>query len=362
MSNTPSQSDVLAKSESRPDIATPWNKTSPQKAVTSIVPALFPLLVASILVKTTGLDGKLGFAFAWVLTSLFVVIVWPLVLRKPAMRGDLFLQTSVVIAAVTFLSAVFWLLQSVLVPGLKAFRFSLLVHDSATLGVDTPLNEGGLLHAILGTLVIVGLATVISVPFGILAALYITEVRGRLVPYTRFFIQAMSGVPSIVAGLFIYAALIVSKVLPFTGLTGSLALAILMLPTVARTAEEVIRLVPDELRYAALALGGTQMRTVLQIVIPSARNGLITATILGIARVAGETAPLLLTAFGSNTTNLNPFSGTMATLPWYIFTQMTLGTENDTARAWVAAVVLLAMVSIFFVLARLLGKSSLGKK
>jgi len=136
----------------------------------------------------------------------------------------------------------------------------------------------------------------------------------------------------------------------------------LMLPTVARTAEEVIRLVPDELRYAALALGGTQMRTVLQVVLPSARNGLITATILGIARVAGETAPLLLTAFGSNTTNLNPFSGTMATLPWYIFTQMTLGTENDVARAWVAAMVLMFIVALFFVLARTLGKSKSARR
>jgi phosphate transport system permease protein len=172
----------------------------------------------------------------------------------------------------------------------------------------------------------------------------------------------MSGVPSIVAGLFIYAALIVSKVLPFTGFTGALALAILMLPTVARTAEEVIRLVPDELRYAALALGGTQMRTVLQVVLPSARNGLITATILGIARVAGETAPLLLTAFGSNTNNLNPFEGTMATLPWYIFTQMTLGTENDVARAWVAALVLMVIVALFFVLARTLGKSGPARR
>lgn len=339
------------------EIQKPWKAQSFGKISGAITPALIPIVVASILVKTTGLDGKLGFAFSWVLASIATIMVWPVLVRKPAIRGDLFMQSSVVLAGGIFLGAMSWLLQSVLTPGLRAFRFSLLLSDARTVGVDTPLDQGGLLHAILGSLVIVGMATLISVPFGILAALYITEVRGRLVPYTRFFIQAMSGVPSIVAGLFIYAALIVSKVLPFTGLTGALALAILMLPTVARTAEEVIRLVPDELRYAALALGGTQMRTVLQVVIPSARNGLITATILGIARVAGETAPLLLTAFGSNTNNLNPFSGTMATLPWYIFTQMTLGTENDVARAWVAALVLMVMVALFFLLARSLGKS-----
>ncbi len=340
-----------------PTIQRPWRKLSTKRFAMNAIPALIPILIASILVKTTGFDGKLGFVFTWAMASAIVIAIWPIVVGKPSIRGDLFMQTSVLFASGIFLSAISWLLQSVLVPGLRAFRFSLLLHDGATVGVDTPLDQGGLSHAILGSLVIVGLATLISVPFGILAALYITEVRGRLVPYTRFFIQAMSGVPSIVAGLFIYAALIVSKVLPFTGFTGALALAILMLPTVARTAEEVIRLVPDELRFAALALGGTQMRTVLQVVLPSARNGLITATILGIARVAGETAPLLLTAFGSNTNNLNPFDGTMATLPWYIFTQMTLGTENDVARAWVAALVLMAIVALFFLLARKLGKS-----
>lgn len=343
-------------------IERPWTKWSKRRILNSLVPSLLPLITASVIVKTTGLDGKAGFMVGWILSAAVVVVVWPIVMKKPNARGDIFIQSAIWFAMAIFTAAIGWLLQSIFSPGLKAFRFSLLASDSTTLGVDTPLDQGGLLHAILGSLIVVGLATLISVPFGILAALYITEVRGRLVPLTRFFIQAMSGVPSIVAGLFIYAALIVSQVLPFTGFTGSLALAILMLPTVARTAEEVIRLVPDDLRNAALALGGTQMRTVLQIVIPTARTGLITATILGIARVAGETAPLLLTAFGSNSTNLNPFEGTMATLPWYIFTQMSLGTENDVARAWVAAVVLLVMVAGFFVAARLLGRPKSMKR
>ena len=199
-----------------PAIARPWTKTSPRRLFERLLPAVIPVVVASILVKTTGLDGKLGFAFSWVITSIALLIFWPIITRKPAAREELFLQTAVTIAAAIFISAIFWLLQSVFTPGLRSFNFSLLTHDAATVGVDTPLNQGGLLHAILGSLIIVGMATIICVPFGILAALYITEVRGRLVPYTRFFIQAMSGVPSIVAGLFIYAALIVSKVLPFT--------------------------------------------------------------------------------------------------------------------------------------------------
>jgi len=337
--------------------AKPWLKRSPQELFTSSLPSLIPIVLAAITVLFTGLSGKTGFALAWLVFTSLIIVIWPILVKSKNLRGDLILQSMVAVATLAFFTAVAWVLSSVLNPGLRNFNFSLLVGDSSVVEVDSPLNVGGLAHALVGSIIVVGLATLISVPFGILSALYITEVRGKLVPYVRFFIQAMSGVPSIVAGLFIYAALIVTQVFPFTGFTGSLALAILMLPTVARTAEEVLRLVPDELRNAALSLGGTQTRTIFQVVLPSAKTGLITAVILGIARVAGETAPLLLTAFGGNTVNLNPFSGTMATLPWYIFSQMSLGTENDVARAWVAALTLLVLVTLIFSTARILGRS-----
>jgi phosphate transport system permease protein len=337
--------------------AKPWLKRSPKELFTSSLPSLIPIVLAAITVLLTGLSGKTGFALAWLIFTGLIIVIWPILVKSKNLRGDLLLQSMVVVATLAFFTAVAWVLSSVLNPGLRNFHFSLLFGDSSAIEVDSPLDVGGLAHALVGSIIVVGLATLISVPFGILSALYITEVRGKLVPYVRFFIQAMSGVPSIVAGLFIYAALIVTQVFPFTGFTGSLALAILMLPTVARTAEEVLRLVPDELRNAALALGGTQTRTIFQVVLPSAKTGLITAVILGIARVAGETAPLLLTAFGGNTVNLNPFSGTMATLPWYIFSQMSLGTENDVARAWVAALTLLVLVTLIFSTARILGRN-----
>jgi phosphate transport system permease protein len=337
-----------------PKPSRPWARRTPRQIFISALPVILPIIAAFAIVSVTDLRGKVGFTFAWLLSTVVTIAIWPTIIGQPKVRGDLFLQTAIGIAVLLFVAAVMWVLSSVFVPGIKSFQWSLLVGDGSTVEVDTPLNQGGLLHALLGSLIVVGGATVISVPFGILSALYITEVRGKLVPYIRFFIQAMSGVPSIVAGLFIYAALIVTQILPFTGFAGSLSLAILMLPTVARTAEEVLRLVPDELRSAALSLGGTQMRTIFLVVLPSARSGLITAIILGVARVAGETAPLLLTAFGGNTVNLNPFSGTMATLPWYIFSQMSLGTENDVARAWVAAFTLLILVSLIFTLARIL--------
>jgi phosphate transport system permease protein len=337
--------------------AKPWLKRSPKELFTSSLPSLIPIVLAAITVLLTGLSGKTGFALAWLIFTGLIIVIWPILVKSKNLRGDLLLQSMVAVATLAFFTAVAWVLSSVLNPGLRNFHFSLLFGDSSVVEVDSPLDVGGLAHALVGSIIVVGLATLISVPFGILSALYITEVRGKLVPYVRFFIQAMSGVPSIVAGLFIYAALIVTQVFPFTGFTGSLALAILMLPTVARTAEEVLRLVPDELRNAALSLGGTQTRTIFQVVLPSAKTGLITAVILGIARVAGETAPLLLTAFGGNTVNLNPFSGTMATLPWYIFSQMSLGTENDVARAWVAALTLLVLVTLIFSTARILGRS-----
>lgn len=243
-------------------------------------------------------------------------------------------------------------LEPVFQLGLENFQVHHLFEDAKETGVDTPLDIGGLGHALLGTLLTVGLATLFSMPIGILAALYVTEVRGILTPFVRFFVQAMSGVPSIIAGLFAYAVFIASGILTYSGFVAAIALSILMLPTVARTAEEVLKLVPDDLRSAALALGGTQWRSVRMVVLPAARSGLVTAAILGIARVIGETAPLLLTAFGNREYNLNPLEGPIATLPTYIFQQFLLGTENDVRRAWVAAFVLLVLVGIVFSLAR----------
>ena len=143
---------------------------------------------------------------------------------------------------------------------------------------------------------VVLIGMIISVPLGIASAIYITDMKGRLAGFVRFMVQAMSGVPSIVAGLFILAAFILTDVSGFSAFTGGLAYAILMLPTVARTSEEVLKLVPKDLRDAAIALGSSRARVIMRIVLPTARTGILTAVILGVARVIGETAPLLLTA------------------------------------------------------------------
>jgi len=311
-------------------------------------------LLAALVVFVTGIRGGSGLFFTWLGLHLVTGALLAKFGRRKYSVANSSMQVLLVASLVLFVSAALSVLLPVFVKGIAAFSSNLLFNDAATVEPGADLVNGGILHAILGTVIIVILASVISIPIGILAALYVTEVRGKLTPYVRFFVQAMSGVPSIVAGLFVYAALIVTGVLSFSGLSGAVALSILMLPTVARTAEEVLLLVPDDLRSAALALGATQRKVVRMVVLPSAGAGLVTASILGVARVTGETAPLLLTAFGSTAVNTNPFSEPMSALPIYIFTQMLLGTDNDVARAWFACMVLMIMVGLLFGTARLL--------
>ena len=311
-------------------------------------------LLAALVVYVSGIRGGSGLFFTWFGLHLVTGALLAKYGRRKYSVANSSMQILLAASLILFVSAALSVLLPVFVKGIAAFSSNLLFQDAATVEPGAELANGGILHAILGTVVIVILASVISIPLGILAALYVTEVRGRLTPYVRFFVQAMSGVPSIVAGLFVYAALIVSGILPYSGLSGAIALSILMLPTVARTAEEVLLLVPDDLRSAALALGATQRKVVRMVVLPSAGAGLVTASILGIARVTGETAPLLLTAFGSTAINTNPFSEPMSALPIYIFTQMLLGTDNDVARAWFACMVLMIMVGVLFGTARFL--------
>jgi phosphate transport system permease protein len=200
-----------------------------------------------------------------------------------------------------------------------------------------------------------------SVPLGILTALYLTEIRGRFTRPIRFLVQAMSGVPSIVAGLFILSSILYPITKAYSGFMGSLALTILMIPTVARTSEEVLNLIPNDLREAGTALGGTQWRTVAMIVLPAARSGLITAIILGVARIAGETAPLLLLTGGGDKVNGNPFSGPMGSLPYYIWKSFSAGSPEAITRAWAGLLVLVVLVLFLFTSARYLSNRKVSR-
>jgi phosphate transport system permease protein len=220
---------------------------------------------------------------------------------------------------------------------------------------------GGAAHAIVGTLVITGVAAAISVPIGIMGAIYLNEYgEGRLRRALTFFVDVMTGIPSIVAGLFAYAlfALFFGPGVRL-GIMGAVALSVLMIPVVVRSAEEVLKLVPNELREAAYALGVPKWRTILKVVIPTSIAGLGTGITLAVARVIGETAPLLVTVGIVTGTNLNPFDGRMATLPvfsYYQLTQPGFPPEFGIERAWTAALVLIILVMALNVVARLISR------
>lgn len=245
-----------------------------------------------------------------------------------------------------------WLLGFVLLKGISKLSWTFFVED---LGKTSALNKGGgMRHAIIGTVEQVGMATFASVPIAVMTAVYLNEVKGRIAPTVRFIVDAMSGLPSVVAGLLVYAVWILSLGNGFSGFACSLSLLILMLPTVTRTAEEILRTVPGHLREASLALGATRWRTVSRIVLPTARSGLLTAVILGIARAAGETAPAALTTFGSSTTNVNPFSEPQANLPLTVYQLIRSGNKQQLERAYAGACVLILLVLVAFTLARII--------
>ena len=220
---------------------------------------------------------------------------------------------------------------------------------------------GGAYHAIMGTLVITLLTTAISVPIGLMTAIYLVEYgRGRLKRAITFLVDVMTGIPSIVAGLFAYALFVVFFGPGVRmGLAGAVALSVLMIPVVVRSAEEVLKLVPNELREAAYALGVPKWRTVVKVVIPTAIAGLGTGVTLAIARVIGETAPLLVTVGIANATNVDPLDGRMATLPVYAYYQLTqpgVPPEFAIDRAWTAALVLIVLVMGLNLVARLISR------
>ena len=218
---------------------------------------------------------------------------------------------------------------------------------------------GGAQHAIVGTLMVTGLATVLAVPFGMFTAVYLVEYgRGRLARAITAMVDVMTGIPSIVAGLFAYALFVIffgpgTR----TGLAAAVALTVLMTPVVVRSTEEMLRLVPNELREASYALGVPKWKTIVKVVIPTAVAGILTGVTLAIARVIGETAPLLVTAGLADGLNLNPFSGRMTTLPVYTYRSYKFPSQPTEAfidRAWAAALTLVVVVAVLFTLARVL--------
>lgn len=332
----------------------PWKPSFQERLIDfSLVAAA--LLASYLIVEFTEMKGKLAYFFLFFAALAIFNLIKGTLTRDFMIGKDQFFSAIMLLGMTLVILPTASILFTVFERGRKGIYAGLFTHDMSMATPSDPITNGGLLHAIIGTALLVSVALVFSLPIGILTALYLTEIKGRFTRPIRFLVQAMSGVPSIVAGLFILSSIVYTITKSYSGIMGSLALTILMIPTIARTAEEVLNLIPNDLREAGVALGGTQWRTVAMVVVPAARSGLITAIILGVARIVGETAPILLLTGGGDAVNLNPANGAMGSLPFYIWKSFLLGTEESITRGWAGLLVLLVLVMSLFTLARVLG-------
>ena len=338
----------------------PWAKT-PQDRILGVAFLLAAIVFSYFFVAATEMKGKLAYAFIFFVAYGVITSTYSFITRGPQAAKDSFVSTLVSLGAIVTVIPIASIIFTVVKEGVPGLHLGILSNDMSMATPTDPIPTGGLLHAITGTLTLVGLALIMSVPIGILTALYLTEIKGKFAGPIRFLVQAMSGVPSIVAGLFILSAVLYPITKGYSALMGALALAILMIPTIARTSEEVLLLIPNELREAGTALGGTQWRTVAMIVLPAARSGVITAIILGIARIAGETAPLILLTGGGDKVNPNPFSGSVGSIPYYIWKSFNAGSPEAITRAWAGLLVLMILVLILFIAARALSNRKMSK-
>ena len=263
--------------------------------------------------------------------------------------------TATVLALIPLVLIVYYLLHK----GLGAWSPSFFTTDPTGNTFFGGSNIGGIKSAILGTIEIVALASAIAVPVGVAVAVWLVEYGrdGRFAHTVRFFVDVLTGVPSIVLGLFVYIVLIVGTGSSFAAYKGSFALALLMLPVVTRSAEVVLTLVPGSLRESALALGSPRWRMIFRVVLPTALPGLMTGVLLAIARAAGETAPLLFTAAATLKTSF-ALGGFMNSLPVQIYNDVTSPTTAVVNRAWGAALTLVAMILVLNLLARLVARRS----
>jgi phosphate transport system permease protein len=327
--------------------------------------AVASVLVTLLLWATTGFAGKAGFlVFAVLLFGVLQTAVSFAVEGRRQAVNRLF-TTLVIIAFLLAATPLVLIVWYTIKEGIGALSGTFLTHSMFRIDPERP--GGGIYHAIVGTLIQSALATVIAAPLGVLAAIYLVEYGGgrRFARTVSFFVDVMTGVPSIVAGLFIYAFWILALGFQKSGFAGSLALLILMLPVIIRSSEEMLKLVPNELREAAYALGVPKWRTILRVVVPTAIGGIVTGIMLGVARIMGETAPLLLLVGINQKIEFNPFAGMteqvpQESLPTFIFEQFQLAVGNTDSepfkRAWGAALVLIIIIGLLSAVARLIAR------
>jgi phosphate transport system permease protein len=309
------------------------------------------------------LGGLPWFLVAWFVFGITVTAVTAKMSGGLIEVKDRVAEAVITGAALLVCAAVTSTIVFVLVRGYKAvLHLNFLTDDMEGVGPRDPFTHGGVLHAIIGSAIELGIALAITLPLGIGTAIFMTEVGGRFAKIVRTVVEAMTALPSIVAGLFIYTVFIIALGYPRSGLAAALAISVMILPIIARAADVVLRVVPGGLREASLALGASRWRTVWNVVLPTARPGLATAVILGVARGVGETSPVLLTSGAATFTVTNPTGTVMNSLPLFIYTNVRSGEPVAIARAFGAATVLLTLVLTLFVIARLLARPPRGNR
>jgi phosphate transport system permease protein len=348
-------------------------KLSPPRRTRDFGAREFGLLAASALssfavvwiffYELTLLSGAFGFILCWYVLFLFLYWITTMLSVDRAAATDRVVTTVVASCAALIVGLLLYIIIWVFARGIQHFTAGFLYRTMRYYQPADPrlFSDVGVGQAIIGTLEQVALAAAMAVPLAFMTAIFLNEVGGWGTKFVRTIVTAMSGVPSVVAGVFIYAVFVVPHVLGYSGFAASMALFVLMLPSITRTAEEVLRVVPGGLREASLALGASEWRTVRQVVLPTARSGLVTAVVLGIAISAGETAPLIFTAFGNSNMNYDAFHGPQAALPLVLFEDIAAAQPAVVQLAFTAGFVLLSLVLILFVVARLFGRRSTKK-
>jgi phosphate transport system permease protein len=302
-------------------------------------------------------SGTLGFLVTWyaVFVLLYAGVVklsnpWPIVV-------DRVVTTALWVAAAIVIFALGSTILYTLIRGWGAFRHvNFYFHTMAGVSPTAPLTSGGISNAIVGTFIEMGIAMLISVPLGIGTAVYMSEVGGRFSKLVRTVVEAMTALPEILAALFVYAVLILDFHMQKSGFAVAVAMSVTMVPIIARACEVSLRIVPSGLREASLALGASKWRTVRKVVLPSARAGIATATILGVARGVGETAVPLILSGASTFMEINPLKNEMNSLPLFTFVGKNTGQPLALTRAFGAASVLLGIVLVLFVVTRILSR------
>lgn len=302
-------------------------------------------------------SGTVGFMVVWYVTFLAIYATVVAMSNPRTLVVDRLVTAALYAAAGLVIFALLTTVVYTFIKGWAAYtHLNFFTRTMAGVSPTAPLNQGGILHAIVGTVIEVSIAVVASVPLGIGTAVYMSEVGGRFSRLVRTVVEAMTALPEILAGLFVYVTLIVGFGLPKSGLAVSVAMSVTMVPIIARASEVALRVVPSGLREASLALGASQWRTVRKVVLPSARAGLATATILGVARGIGETAVPLICSGASSFMIVNPIGSAMNSLPLFIFTMVKTGLPLAIVRAFGAGSVLLALVVVLFVTTRVLSR------